>query len=111
MNKLLIADKGIAAVSIVVGADAPQEVKTAARDMAHILWRITGAKFAVTESCEGASIHYVIDEKLEEEEFEIKSSPCFGLRIAGERFRIVIKSGKNGRFRFSGGVELEVEAE
>lgn len=35
----------------------------------------------------------------------------FGLRLAGERFRVVIQSGDNGRFRFSGGVELEVEAE
>lgn len=35
----------------------------------------------------------------------------FGLRCGGERFRVILKSGENGRFRFSGGVELEVEAE
>lgn len=42
---------------------------------------------------------------------EMPQSYRFGLRLAGERFRIVIRSGKNGRFRFSGGVEMEVEAE
>lgn len=35
----------------------------------------------------------------------------FGLRLAGERFRIIIRSGENTRFRFTGGVEMEVEAE
>ena len=35
----------------------------------------------------------------------------FGTRLAGERFRITIRSGENTRFRFTGGVEMEVEAE
>ena len=46
--------------------------------------------------------------------FPFRESPQrfrFGLRLAGERFRVVVQSGENGRFRFSGGVELEVEAE
>lgn len=33
----------------------------------------------------------------------------FGLRLSGERFRIRIASGENARFRFTGGVEMEVE--
>ena len=83
MSKLLVADKGTAYLPIVVGADAPQEIKTAARDLAHTLWRMTGAKFEIAESCEGASIHFVIDDKLEEEQFVIKSCACCGLKIAG----------------------------
>lgn len=35
----------------------------------------------------------------------------FGLRLSGERFRVAIESGENARFRFMGGVELEVEQE
>ena len=83
MSKLLVADKGTAYLPIVVGADAPQEIKTAARDLAHTLWRMTGAKFEIAESCEGASIHFVIDDKLEEEQFVIKNCACCGLKIAG----------------------------
>ena len=35
----------------------------------------------------------------------------FGLRLSGERFRVVIAAEENARFRFTGGVELEVEQE
>lgn len=35
----------------------------------------------------------------------------FGLRLMGERFRVVIEAQANARFRFTGGVELEVEQE
>lgn len=35
----------------------------------------------------------------------------FGTRLSGERFKITIRSGENTRFRFTGGVEMEVEAE
>ncbi len=83
MSKLRIADKGTACLPIVVGADTPQEIKTAARDLAHTLWRMTGAKFEITESCDGASIHFVIDETLEEEQFLLKSCSCCGLKISG----------------------------
>lgn len=41
---------------------------------------------------------------------DLPQSYRFGLRITGERFRVVIETGENARFRFSGGVELEVEA-
>ena len=71
MSKLQIANHGTACLPIVVGTDAPQEIKTAARDLSHILWRMTGAKFEITESSEGASVHFVIDEHLEEEQFVI----------------------------------------
>lgn len=33
----------------------------------------------------------------------------FGMRLSGERFRIIIESGENSRFHFGGSVELEVE--
>ena len=35
----------------------------------------------------------------------------FGMRLMGERFRVVIETQANARFRFTGGVELEVEQE
>lgn len=34
-----------------------------------------------------------------------------GMRLSGERFRVIVESGDNSRFRFGGGVELEVEQE
>jgi len=83
MSKLLAADKGIAYLPIVVDANMKQEVKTAARDLAHALWRITGAKFEMTESFEGAAIGFAIDENLEEEQFVIKSCERCGLKISG----------------------------
>ena len=83
MSKLLIADRGTACLPIVVGTDAPQEIKTAARDLAHTLWRMTGAKFDITESCDGVSIRFVIDDCLEEEQFRIKSRADCGLVIRG----------------------------
>ena len=83
MSKLQLADKGIAYLPIVVGTDAPQEIKTSARDMAHVLWRMTGAKFEITDAADGAAIRFVIDNTLEEEQFVIKSCACCGLKIAG----------------------------
>ena len=34
-----------------------------------------------------------------------------GLRLSGERFRVIVESGGNSYFRFGGGVELEVDQE
>ena len=56
MSKLRFADKGTAYLPIVVSADAPQEIKTSARDMAHILWRMTGAKFELAETAYSPAI-------------------------------------------------------
>ena len=83
MSKVLVADKGTAYLPIVVAADAPQEIKTSARDLSHTLWRMTGAKFEIVASCEGPCFQFVIDENLEEEQFVIKSCACCGVKISG----------------------------
>ncbi|MBQ8333444.1 MAG: DUF4838 domain-containing protein [Clostridia bacterium] len=83
MNRILAADKGTAYLPIVVGTDAPQEIQTAARDLSHILWRMTGAKFSITDSCDAPSIHFSVDPSLEEEQFAIRSCAETGLKISG----------------------------
>ena len=83
MSKLLAAGKGNAYLPIIVDADAGQEIKTAARDLAHMLWRITGAKFEIAKSCEGIAIRFAVDKKLEEEQFVIKIDACCGIKISG----------------------------
>lgn len=90
MGKVLVADKGIAYLPIIIEEGASQVLANAAKDLAHYLRRITGAKFEVKNGGEGKAITLTVDKNLAEEEFTIKSCPCCGLKISGGTERGVV---------------------
>jgi len=88
MSKIILADQGKALMPIAVAEGACDGQKNAALDLAHFLKRITGADFEIVEGFDGPGIRLMIDEKLEEEEFVIKTCDCCGgLKIAGGTLR------------------------
>ena len=76
---------------IAVAEGACEVVMNAAKELAHFLKRITGADFAITEGFDGPGIRLMVDDKLEEEEFVLKTCDCCGgLKIAGGTARGVL---------------------
>ena len=86
MSKLILAEQGKALLPICVAAGACDGQKNAAKDLAHYLKRISGARFVVKEGLEEESIRLLIDEKLEEEAFTVHSDDK-GMEIAGGSLR------------------------
>ena len=84
MSKIILADKGKALMPIAVAEGACEDHKNAALDLKHFLARITGADFEIVEGFDGPGIRLMVDEKLDEEEFVVKTcDSCGGLKIAG----------------------------
>ena len=90
MSKVLVAEQGIAYLPIIIEEGASEVMENAAKDLAHYLRRITKAKFEIKTGGEEKAIRLIVDEKLEEEEFTIKSCPCCGLKISGGTERGVV---------------------
>ena len=88
MSKIILADKGKALMPIAYAEGAGDDYKNAALDLAHYLNLITDANFEIVEGFDGPGIRLMVDEKLEEEEFVIKTCDCCGgLKIAGGSVR------------------------
>ena len=79
MEKLILASNQTAYLTILLAADASAVLRTAAKELAHFLKRITGADFAVTTDHASSAIRLSVDPALEEETFRIR---CGGNEIS-----------------------------
>lgn len=89
MCKVILAENGKACMPVAVEKGAGEVILNAAKELAHYLRRITGAKFEVEEAAAGAAVRLTVDTGLEEEEFVIQTG-CDGLTIAGGTERGVL---------------------